>query len=77
MARRLNFTTTDIDAIEHRDERDLKEQIHRFFDEWKMREGVDASVQKLLEAARAAGLHAILDELQLALPGVHLACSPP
>jgi hypothetical protein len=68
VARELEFTTTDVDAIVCRDEHDLKEQIHRFFEQWKMREGSGASVQKLIEAVRAAGLRTILDDLQRALP---------
>jgi hypothetical protein len=71
VARELEFTTTDVDAIVCRDEHDLKEQIHRFFEQWKMREGSGASVQKLIEAVRAAGLRTILDDLQRALPGSH------
>ena len=75
VARVLEFSTTDIDAIVCRDEHDLKEQIHRFFGEWKMREGRGASVQKLIEAVRAAGLRTILDDLQRALPGSHAYAS--
>ena len=71
VARELEFSTTDIDAIVCRDDHDLKEQIHRFFEQWKMREGSGASVEKLLEAVRAAGLRTILDDLQRALPGSH------
>ncbi|CAI8016274.1 Tudor and KH domain-containing protein homolog [Geodia barretti] len=56
VARVLEFSTTDIDAIVCGDEHDLKEQIHRFFEQWKMREGHGASVQKLIEAVRAAEL---------------------
>ena len=71
VARELGFTTTDIEAIEVRDEHELKEQIHRFFEEWKMREGSGASVQKLIDAVRAAGLpQDILDALHRALPGM-------
>ena len=55
-----------------RNEHDLKEQIHRFFEEWKWREGTGASVQKLIDAVRAAGLpQDILDALHLALPGIY------
>ena len=69
VARKLGFTTTDIDAIVIRDEHDLKEQIHRFFEQWKMREGRGASAHMLVEAVRAAGLQNILDYLQRAIPG--------
>ena len=76
MARELNFSRTDIHAIEVREMLDLREQIHLFFERWKMHEGKCASVQKLLDAVKAVGLQAILDELREALPGNGLHTTP-
>ena len=70
VARELKFTQTDIDAIEYRERNDLKEQIHLFFNEWKMREGAGATVQKLVDAVEAARLQGILDNIRSALPGI-------
>ena len=72
MARELGFNTTDIDAIEHRDERDLREQIHQLFEKWKMGQGRAASVENLTEAVKRSDLpQDNLVELQRALPGVY------
>ena len=70
VARELKFTQTDIDAIEYRERNDLKEQIHLFFNDWKMREGTGATAQKLVDAIRAARLQGILDNIRSALPGI-------
>ena len=70
VARELEFTQTAIDAIEYRGRDDLKEHIHLFFEEWKMREGAGATVQKLLDAVKAARLQGILDNIRSALPGI-------
>ena len=70
VARELRFSRTDIDAIELRERDDLKEQIHLFFEKWKMREGSNAAIQQLVDAVKAAQLQGILDELQRALPGI-------
>lgn len=69
VARELKFTQTDIDVIEYRERNDLREQIHLFFSGWKMREGTGATVQKLIDALKAARLQGILDSLSNALPG--------
>ena len=74
VARELKFSRTDIDAIEHRERDDLKEQIYLFFDKWKMREGSNAAIQQLVDAIKAAQLPDILDELRRALPGTSHVC---
>ena len=71
VARELKFTQTDIDAIEYRERNDLKEQIHLFFNDWKMHEGTGATAQKLVDAIRAARLQGILDNIRSALPGIY------
>ena len=52
LARELGFSPTDVDSIIERNQRDLQEQIHEFFDTWKQREGHDATLSKLQEAVR-------------------------
>ena len=47
LARELGFYPTDIDAIEHDNPLQLKEQIHKFIVKWKNREGRNASTEKL------------------------------
>ena len=63
VARELKFSQTGVDAIEYKARDDLKEQIHLFFEEWKMREGSRATVKMLVDAFKKAGLQGILDEL--------------
>ena len=72
MARELNFSPTDIDAIIVRDNHDLKEQIHSFFHQWRQREGNGATVQQLLDAVKAAGLQCIIDEHYRSSQGIDL-----
>lgn len=69
VARELKFSQTAIDAIEYKGRDDLKEHIHLFFEEWKMREGRAATVQMLVAAVKAARLQRILDEIMRLLPG--------
>lgn len=69
LARELGFLRTDIDAIEVKDRGDLREQIHGLFEGWKMREGRNASVEKLVTALRNAELQAVLDEMEDILSG--------
>ena len=63
VARELKFSQTDVHAIEYSGRDDLKEQIHLFFEEWKMREGKSATVKMLVDALKEARLQGILDEL--------------
>ena len=63
VARELKFPPTDVDAIEYKARDDLKEQIHLFFEAWKMREGSRATVKMLVDALKEANLQGILDEL--------------
>ena len=63
LARKLNFTTTDIDALSHDNQLDLREQIFQFFDKWKQTEGNGASVQKLVDGLQAAKLTEQLQSL--------------
>ena len=44
LAKELGFSLTDVDSIIERNQRDLQEQIHEFFDKWKQREGHDATL---------------------------------
>ena len=75
VARELNFTRTDIDHIVNRERDDLKEQIHLFFEDWKMKEGSDATVEMLINAIQVAKLEDILDQLQRDLPGNLILCA--
>ena len=61
VARELKFSPTDVDAIEYKARDDLKEQIHLFFEAWKMREGSRATVKMLDDALKKANLQGILD----------------
>ena len=47
---------TDIDAIEYDNPSDLKEQIFQFFRKWKQQLGENATVERLSEGLKAAGL---------------------
>ena len=71
LAREFKFTPTDIAAIEHKDPRDLFEQIHQCFFKWKMQEGNSATVTKLRTALTEAGLQHILKQLDSSLAGIH------
>lgn len=69
MARELKFTRTEIDQIVNKERDDLKEQIHLFFEDWKMMKGSNATVEILISAIQTAKLKDILDQLQRDLPG--------
>ncbi|XP_064389593.1 uncharacterized protein LOC135337585 isoform X3 [Halichondria panicea] len=65
LARSLGFTEIDIQlidiqSIEYADERDLKEQIYRFFNEWKRRDGQDATRDKLVTVLYESGLNEVV-----------------
>ena len=64
LARSLGFEQTDVDAIEYRDVRNLKEQIYQMFHEWKRREGNGATTARLLAAIKDAGLQELLKTLR-------------
>ena len=64
LARALEFEQTDIDAIEYKDIRNLKEQIYQMFHEWKIREGQRATAGRLLSAIKEAELHELLKGLR-------------
>ena len=64
LARELGLSKTDIDALEYNNVRNLKEQICQFFHTWKTQEGNDASVEKLREGVRNAGLHVVEREAE-------------
>ena len=64
LARALEFEQTDIDAIEYKDIRNLKEQIYQMFREWKIREGQRATASRLLSAIKEAELHELLKGLR-------------
>ena len=64
LARSLGFEQTDIDAIEYRDQRNLREQIYQMFHEWKKREGNEASTDRLLAAIKHAELKELVKTLK-------------
>ncbi len=63
LARSLGFTETDIQAIEYSNERDLKEQIHQFFYQWKRRDGQEATRGMLYAALYDGELNELLKKL--------------
>lgn len=65
MARQLGLLKTDIDAIEY-DHRGMKEQIYQFFYGWKQHEGKNATVKKLIDGLKDAGLNEQLELMQKA-----------
>ena len=56
LARALELSRTDIDAIEYENRFSLKDQIYEFFYKWKQREGKNASIQKLVSGLKAEKL---------------------
>ena len=64
LARSLGFEQTDIDAIEYRDQRNLREQIFQMFHEWKRREGSEATTDSLLAAVKDAELKELMKTLK-------------
>ena len=75
LARALGLSTTDIDAIEHENLLNLKEQIHQLTVVWRRRQGDDASVAKVVRALHEAELHNVArtTEQNLALRSKRLA----
>jgi len=66
LAHQLGFEQTEIDAIEHNNIFNLKEQIFQFFHKWQQQKGQDASVEMLVEGLKAAKLQTQLDALEKA-----------
>ena len=64
LARPLGFEQTDIDAIEYKDMRNLREQIFQMFHEWKRKEGIGATTARLLAAIEDAELQELLRTLR-------------
>ena len=64
LARSLGFEQIDIDAIEYRDQRNLREQIFQMFHEWKRREGSEATTDRLLAAVKHAELTELMKTLK-------------
>ena len=64
LAQSLGFEQTDIDAIEYRDQRNLREQIFQMFHEWKRREGSKATTDRLLAAVKDAELKELMKTLK-------------
>ena len=64
LARALGFEQTDIDAIEYKDVRNLKEQIFQMFHEWKRNNGSGATTTRLLSAIKHAELNKLLKTLR-------------
>ena len=65
LARQLGLLKTDIDAVEC-DNRGLKEQIYQFFYKRKQHEGKNATVKKLIDGLKDAGLNEQLALMQKA-----------
>ncbi len=63
LARSLGFSDTDIDSIEYRNPRELKEQIYQFFSQWKRREGDNATTGMLFAALYDGELNELLKKL--------------
>ena len=64
LARSLGFEQTDIDAIEYKDQRNLREQIFQMFHEWRRREGNEATTDRLLAAVKHAELKELMKTLK-------------
>ena len=64
LARELDFDETDIDSIEYKDVRNLKEQIFQMFHQWKRRDGDGATTGRLLSAVKKCGLEELLKTLR-------------
>ena len=75
LARSLGFTETDIQSIEYADERDLKEQIYQFFNEWQRRDGQDATRDKLITVLYESGLNEVLKKTDAKKNRQHILCS--
>ena len=71
LARELELSKTDIDAIEYDNHLSMKDQIFEFFHKWEQREGKDVSVQKLIDGLKAAKLEEQLKKMHEAglMPG--------
>ena len=63
IARSLGFTEIEIQAIEYSNGRDLKEQIHQFFYQWKRRDGQEATRGMLYAALYDGELNELLKKL--------------
>ncbi len=64
LARKLKFTRTTIDAVQHNNLLNLLEQIHDFFHRWKQRDGREATLEELVEGLKATKLQDCLSELE-------------
>ena len=69
LARKLGLCETEIDAIEY-ENREFKEQIHKFFYQWRRHQGDGATKEVLLQAVVTADLP--LEKIQaLKREGIH------
>ncbi len=64
LARTLNMTQTDIDAIEYKEKFSLKEQIFQLFEQWKRQEGSGATPGALINALERAQMNGNLKLLE-------------
>ena len=64
LARTLNMTQTDIDAIEYKDKFLLREQIFQFFYQWQQKSGNDATPRILIDALEKSDMDDILHHLE-------------
>ena len=69
LARALGMDKTDIDSIEYREPRELKEQIYIFFDIWKRTQGRNASISQLVSGLKQAGLSWCLEQMDSFISG--------
>ena len=72
LARALGIDKTDIEAIEYREPRDLKEQIYEFFEHWKQKKGRKASVGKLMKGLEKAELSEVLEKMKRFTKGIRV-----
>jgi len=63
LARALELSRTDIDAIEYENRFNLKDQIYEFFYKWRQQEGKNASIQKLVSGLKAGKLEEPLKKM--------------
>ena len=71
MARELGLLKTDIDALQHDNPLNMRDQVFEFFYKWKQQEGSNASVQKLIDGLKATNLEEQIKKMKEAglMPG--------
>lgn len=64
LAHVFDMDRTDIESIECRDPKDLREQIHQFFVTWKQQQGRNASIDLLMSGLNKAKLSYCLEKMK-------------